>query len=85
VRLRPEGLAWRRLGDEIMVLDLHSSTYFSVGGAGTFLFETLGGDDLEEPALVDAVVDRFEVDPATARQDVSTFVTRLRDAGLLVA
>jgi hypothetical protein len=78
-------VAWRRLGDEIMVLDLISSTYFSVGGAGTFLFETLGGDDLDEPALVDALVDRYHVDPATARRDVSTFVSSLRDAGLLVA
>jgi hypothetical protein len=78
-------VAWRRLGDEIMVLDLNSSTYFSVGGAGTFLFETLGADDVDEPALVAALVDRFQVDPATARHDVSTFVSRLRDAGLLVA
>jgi hypothetical protein len=85
VRLRPEGLAWRRLGDEIMVLDLSSSTYFSVGGAGTFLFETLGTGDLDEAALVDALVTQYEVDPGTARRDVTAFLSGLRDAGLLVA
>lgn len=83
MRLRGEGLTWRRLGDDIMVLDLESSTYFSVGGTGAFLFETLQQQDLDEPDLVAAVLAEHDADDATVRRDVARFVTGLRDAGLL--
>jgi Coenzyme PQQ synthesis protein D (PqqD) len=83
MRLRREGLTWRRLGEDIMVLDLESSTYFAVGGTGAFLFETLHDQDLDEPELVEAVLGQYDVDVVTVRSDVSRFLSRMRDAGLL--
>jgi Coenzyme PQQ synthesis protein D (PqqD) len=83
MRLRREGLTWRRLGEDIMVLDLESSTYFAVGGTGAFLFETLHDRDLDDTELVDAVLGEYDVDAMTVQSDVSRFLTRLRDAGLL--
>ena len=83
MRLRDEGLTWRRVGDDIMVLDLDSSTYFSVGGAGAFLFETLSGRDLGQDELVAAVLAEFEADEDTVRRDVDRFLRELGDAGLL--
>ncbi len=85
MRLRNDGLAWRRLGDDILVLDLESSTYFTVGGTGAFIFEALHERDVDEPGLVDAVLAGYDADAATARRDVTAFVHRLRDAGLLQA
>lgn len=83
MKLRNDGLTWRRLGEDILVLDLESSSYFSIGGTGTFLFETLQGSDLDQAQLVDAVLAEYEADPATVASDVADFVARLRAAGLL--
>lgn len=85
MRLRSQGLTWRRLGDDVLVLDLESSTYFTVGGTGAFIFETLQARDLDEAGLVDAVLAEHDADAVTVRRDVTAFVSRLRDAGLVEA
>lgn len=41
VRLRRDGVAWSDLGTEIVILDLRSSTYFSVRDSGAFLVTVL--------------------------------------------
>lgn len=84
MKLRDEGLAWRRLGEQIMVLDVQTSTYFSVGGAGSVLFEALHERSQDEAGLVATLLSTYDVDEATATRDVSDFVSRLRDADLLV-
>jgi hypothetical protein len=83
MRLRANDLSTRTIGNETIVLSLPDSRYFSVTGIGSRVFELLGEDrTLDE--LVEAVVGEYEVDEATARRDVETFVGRLREARLLV-
>lgn len=82
MRLRSADISARTIGDETIVLDLPSSRYFTIKGAGTRLFELLTEETtLDE--LVSTIVDEYEVDPDTARNDVETFLDRLRDARLL--
>lgn len=55
----------------------------SLNESGRFLFELLQTEQTED-SLVQALVDAYEIDTATAQQDVSDFLDLLRDNDLLV-
>ena len=65
-----------RVGDELVVLDLDSSLYYSLDPVGARIFELL-----QQPtplgAVVDTVVAEFEVDVQTARADLLALVGTL--------
>ena len=65
-----------RVGDDLVILDLDSSLYYSLDPVGARVFELL-----EEPTRLDAVADtivaEFEVDAPTARKDVLALVDTL--------
>lgn len=83
VHVRQSGLSSRRVGDDVVILDLEQSRYLTVRGSGTVLFELLQQErDVDQ--LVAALVEGFDVDEWTARQDVEAFVEQLRQANLLV-
>lgn len=82
LRLRQAGLSWSKVGDEIVILDLESSTYFTVTGCGTLILEHLAGGTTEE-SLVDSLISYYEVDPATAKADVARFVRELDENKML--
>lgn len=82
MRLRSTDISARTIGDETIVLSLPTSRYFTVTGTGTRVFELLNEEaTLDE--LVTTIVDEYDVDAATARRDIETFLGRLRDAQLL--
>jgi Coenzyme PQQ synthesis protein D (PqqD) len=82
MRLREMGLTSRRVGDEIVVLDLEKSKYLAVEGSGVVLFEALRRG-CERQDLVTALVDAFQVDELTAGHDVDAFIGQLRAANML--
>ena len=82
MRLRSEGLSARELDGEIILLDLRASRYLSVSGVGVEIVNLLSEDRTEEE-LVTALLERYDVDEALVRRDMSAFVSQLRDAGLL--
>ena len=65
-----------RVGDELVVLDLDGSLYYSLDPVGARIFELL-----ERPtslrAVLDTVVAEFEVDAETARADLLALVNNL--------
>lgn len=82
MKLREMGLTSRRVGDEIVVLDLEKSKYLAVAGSGIVLFEALQrGCDHQE--LVSALVAAYEVDESVASRDVDAFIEQMRAANLL--
>jgi Coenzyme PQQ synthesis protein D (PqqD) len=83
VRIRNGDLATRQVGDDVMVLDLRTSQYFAVGGAGTFILGLLQDRDLSVEAIVAELTSAFDVAADRAREDVEQFLHRLDDAGLL--
>lgn len=82
MRLRTQGLTWREIDGEAVVLDLKSSTYLTANGTGTFLLRELV-EDRTGAHLVDAVVAEFGVDADVATNDVNAFLTVLERHGLL--
>ena len=82
LRLRREGFAWSEVGGEAVLLDLGSSTYFVAKGAGAFIISCLA-EPVTEESLVEQVLERYEVDPVTAKADVSGFLKQLDDRNML--
>ena len=50
---------------------------------GSFLWERIQAD-VERDALIQALLAEYDTDEATAARDVDAFLTKLREAGLLV-
>ncbi len=82
MRLRSSDLVTRVIGDEIVVLDMRSSKYFTVTGVGPRLFELLA-DERTQDQLLTVVLDEYEVSPTVAERDVVAFLADMRAAGLV--
>lgn len=84
VRLRDDGLAWRQVADDIVMLDTDGGRYHAVNASGAVLWEPLAagctvGD------LVSALVERFPAAADRAGEDVARFLADLDSRGLLAA
>ena len=80
--LRNRGITWRELDGEIVALDLQSSTYLKVKGAGAVVWPLLAaGTNLE--AMVEAVLEVYNVEPDIARSELEAFLDKLSERKLL--
>jgi len=61
----------------------HLSGLVSMNDCGRFLFELLQSEQTED-SLVRALMESYDVDMATAQQDVTEFLELLRENNLLV-
>lgn len=82
IRLRRGAVEWRQVGDEVVVLDMHSSMYFAVNDAGAAIWPRLvaGATRAELVSLLEA---RYDVSAEDAASDVDDFLCSLRDKDLL--
>lgn len=58
------------------------SGLLALNGSGQFLFDLLQTEQTED-SLVNAMLETYEIDEATARADVVEFVEILRNSGVL--
>ena len=82
LRLRTDRIAFRQAGDELVVLDLRSSTYLSANATATVLWRSLE-QGATRADLVGALTATFEIDAETATADVDDFVADCRARDLL--
>jgi hypothetical protein len=83
VRARRADLAWRRAGDEVVVLDLAAASYHALNPSGAMLWERLA-DWVTAEELTEALAAEFGLDAAAAaRDDVARFLDGCAGAGLL--
>lgn len=82
MKLRQAGVSERRIGGEVVILDLESSMYYTVGGSGAVLLDRLRSECTEDD-LVATLLAEYDVDEPTARRDVRAFVSGLAGAGLV--
>jgi Coenzyme PQQ synthesis protein D (PqqD) len=84
MRLRTEGLSWRELDGETILLDLHSSMYLRANRTGTVILKALLEDCTRE-ALLDRVAETYGMESGDVAVDVDAFVAELQGRGLLSA
>ncbi|HYY33529.1 MAG TPA: PqqD family protein [Gaiellaceae bacterium] len=82
LHLRTDGLHWREIDGEIVVLEGRSSTYLSANQSGAVLWQALAEGATREE-LVDDLVETFEIERKRAAVDVDAFLTELSGKGLL--
>lgn len=81
-RLRQDDLAWSDVADEVVLLDLRTSTYFSAKGSGAVLMDLLvAGASADE--LVTGLLNNYDVDETAARADVQEFLADLQSRELV--
>ncbi|KQQ42938.1 hypothetical protein ASF50_02685 [Nocardioides sp. Leaf307] len=80
-----DSVSWQKVDDEMVILDLASSTYSALNGSASVLWTAVVG--AQHGATVDglasALVDAFAIDGATAAADASAFVQDAVGRGLL--
>ena len=80
--LREQDLDWRDIDDEIVALDAQGAVYLAVQGSGAVLWRLLAHSTTRE-RLVEALVETYDVDSASAGDDVDEFLETLSKRGLL--
>ncbi len=70
------------LGDEIVLLDLKSGRYLGLDPVGSTMWQKLLQTQSVDLA-VEALLGDFEVDEATLRADLETFLARLESENLV--
>ncbi len=83
MRVRSDDVMWREVDDEVVILDLKTSTYLSTNKTGAYLWKLLQ-EDRDTNELEIALADTYRVDRATAQSDVGTFLDMLRSKELLI-
>lgn len=78
----PERVLFRKLDDEIVLLDLDSGEYFSLNDTGARVWELLG-EGLAAEEIADRLAREFAVAPEVAAEHVRDLCTELLAAGLL--
>jgi PqqD family protein of HPr-rel-A system len=82
LRLAAE-VTWRDLGDEVVLLDTASSTYYSLNASGGELLRRLEQGGGTEADLVRFLVETYGVEKDLAAADVRAFVQGLESQSLL--
>lgn len=81
-RLRSGAVAWSARDDEVVVLDLASSTYLRVNAAGAVLWPLLV-EGATHDDLVEALVSAYGIERDQAGADVAAFVAAWDARGAL--
>ncbi|MDA8132413.1 MAG: PqqD family protein [Elusimicrobia bacterium] len=81
VRIRKD-LAFRRVGEELFVVDAASARLHELNGTAAVIWECLAAGQ-DEDGIVAALAGKFEVDRDAARADCRAFIKELISSGLL--
>lgn len=73
----------RDLGGEVVLLDLVGGTYFGLNDVGAQIWWAIEADK-SVGEICALIVSKFDVDHATANNDVADLVKRLLEKGLIV-
>lgn len=83
IRLREQGIVWREVDGEIVILDTQKSVYASINRSGSVLWLCLASGGATREHLVAQLQERFGLNPEMASRDVDAFLALMRDQGML--
>lgn len=82
-KLDPTAVEWRLVDDEVIALDLRSSTYIALNPTAAVLWQAMA-DGATESTLTARLVEVFDVEADQAAGDVRGFVEEMRTRALLM-
>jgi hypothetical protein len=82
LQLKFDDVVWREVDDQVIVLELETSTYLTLNGTAKPLWEALAGG-ITFGALVELLTDSYQVTPEQATCDTENFLTNLTSRNLL--
>lgn len=77
-----DGVMFNRVGDEVVLLDLDSGTYFGLDAVGGRLWDLISGTATIGEAI-DAMLDEYEVERDVLERDVMKLVEELAEKKLI--
>ncbi|HEV8065716.1 MAG TPA: PqqD family protein [Acidimicrobiales bacterium] len=81
-QIREDDVAWRRVVDDMVLLDVEHSVYHGLNRTGAIIWEGIaGGHSVAE--LIELVAEEFPDAAEQASSDVPRFLRALVDAGLI--
>ncbi len=78
----PETVLFRELEGESVLLNIETETYFGLDDVGTRMWNVLEKADSIQAAY-EALMEEYDVDSATLKQDLADIIVRLQENGLL--
>jgi PqqD family protein of HPr-rel-A system len=81
--VRTPGVLAQQLDDEIVLLDAARGHYFALNATGARIWQWIGDDGATVSALVERLVEAYEVEPSTAERDVLELLRELEEQGLI--
>jgi hypothetical protein len=83
LQLKVDDVVWRDVGDDLVVLELSTSTYLTLNGTARHIWESLAvGTTLD--VLIEMLVDRYKITELQAQADAESFLAALSERELLV-
>jgi hypothetical protein len=82
LQLKVDDVVWREVGDELVVLELATSTYLTLNGTAKHLWVSLSGGSTADE-LTEMLAERYEISIEQARSDTESFLAALADRELL--
>lgn len=80
----PDDVIFRVLGDEAMILNLVTRTYFSLDSVGTRIWQIIAEHGSAE-RVIETFLAEYEVQEGQLRQDLIDLIRQLKDKGLLLS
>jgi hypothetical protein len=77
-------LAWRVIDEEIVILKISTTTYYSLDPVGAFIWRRMEGAPKTRRELVSDVLAHFEAESATVEKDLDELLTDLVREELLL-
>ncbi|HKR65504.1 MAG TPA: PqqD family protein, partial [Thermoanaerobaculia bacterium] len=79
-----DGVMFNRVGDEIVILDLDSGTYFGLDAVGSRLWDLIAGNHTIAEAM-ERMLEEYEVTAEELDRDVFQLLRELEEKKLLAA
>jgi hypothetical protein len=79
----PDHVMSRQVGDETVILDLNSGTYFGLDPVGARMWQLLT-EGRQPDEMVRTLLDEYDVEETRLRQDMEALVDELVSRGLVL-
>ena len=71
-------IAWRKVADEAVILDMDTAVYYSLNEVGTRIWELLVAGGRSVPEVIQAVAEEYDAAEGSIQRDVHEFIRNLQ-------